>query len=139
MRIKIALLFLFTCLSFSGFAEEKNYKGSFYDSENDIYFLVNLYSETITVPNFSFLGKINGYLSGNGIYGIWLITTFKENKKKAEIKFSNDLGSESQKTELTLIGDSIIQLNIIGKQKLKKVVNRKLFKLPNTLTFKRQY
>ena len=83
-------------------------------------------------------GPMNGYMNGN-VYGIWMITSSKiENEKTATFRLSNDLGSETQEVKLTVENDSTYSLEQQGGTVIKKVVNKKLVKIPRNLTFKLQ-
>ena len=83
-------------------------------------------------------GPMNGYMNGN-VYGIWMVTSCKvEDEKTATLRLSNDLGSETQQVRLTVENDSTYQFEQEDGAVIKKVVNRKLVKIPKKLTFIRQ-
>lgn len=103
--------------------------------------LMDLYEESIDVPGMEMFGPMNGYLSGkNGsVYGTWMITSFKiKNDKEASIRLSNDLGSDTQECELVALTDSTFKMELKGGVVIKKVVNKKLVKLPHTLIFQKK-
>lgn len=96
---------------------------------------INLYEETIIVPNMEMFGPMNGYLGGT-LSNIWTITSFKiENDEKATLRLSNDLGSETQECVLFHENDSTYRFEVKGSQNIRKVVNRKYQKLPTTIYF----
>ncbi len=141
MFMKKCLTTLLVCLSTGILIAGQPFKGSYYDPENKISFHIDLYEETVNVPGMEMFGPMHGYMSGtNGsVYGVWMITTSKvENEdKEATIRLSNDLGSETQEARLALLNDSIMTFEQQGSIVIKKVVNRKLVKIPRKLIFKK--
>lgn len=100
---------------------------------------LDLYSESINVPGMDMFGPMNGYLSGKGVYGTWMVTSFKiKNNKKATIRFSNDFGSEAQEIVLTQETDSTYIMEIPERVVIKKVVGKKLAPIPNKISLKVQ-
>lgn len=98
--------------------------------EEDVRLHINLYEESIKVPGMEMFGPMNGYLGGN-IYGVWTITSFKiQDDKTATLRLSNDLGSETQKATLTQQSDSLYLLHLDGVNVVKRVVGKKLVKIP---------
>ncbi|MCD8317624.1 MAG: hypothetical protein LUC45_01655 [Paraprevotella sp.] len=111
------------------------FKGTLYDSENKIFLHLDLYEESIEVPGMEMFGPMNGYMNGN-LYGVWTITSSKiEDDKDATFRLSNDLGSETQEVKLTVANDSTYLLEQVDGSVLKKVVGKKLVKIPRDLTF----
>ena len=75
------------------------------------------------------------FRSGN-VYGIWSITSAKViNENNALIRLSNDQGSETQEVKLTKTDDQYIFEQVDGVS-IKKVVGKKLVKIPKKLIFK---
>lgn len=96
---------------------------------------IDLYEESIDVPEMEMFGPMNGYLNGKGIYGVWMVTSCEvKSDKVALINLSNDLGSETQKVRLTLQNDTTYLLEQIDGNVIKKAVNRKLVKIPAKFT-----
>jgi hypothetical protein len=96
---------------------------------------MNLYKESITVPGMEMFGSQFGYMNGN-IYGTWIVTSCKiENEKTASAHFSNDAGSETQNVLFTIQPDGTYIMQNTNRSVLKKVVGRKLVKLPDTIVF----
>lgn len=93
---------------------------------------IDLHEESIEVPGMELFGPMNGYLGGN-IYGVWAVTSFQIKKDKAIIRFSNDLGSETQEAELTQTSDSTYTLKLLGSTVVKRAEGRKLHKIAPTL------
>lgn len=92
---------------------------------------IDLYEESIDVPNMEMFGPMNGYLGGGGVYGKWMVTSFKiKDDHVATLRVSNDLGSETQSIQLTWLNDSTYAMELQGGVVVKKVVNKKLAKVP---------
>ena len=98
---------------------------------------IDLYEESVDVPGMEFLGPMNGYLGGKGVYGVWMVTSFEiVDEKNATIRVSNDLGSETQQIKLTCTNDSTYQMELQNGVVVKKAVNRKLVKIPSKFEMK---
>ncbi len=134
---KIILAALFVAVT--DVKAEEPWRFKMYCVEEDITLELDLYAETVEVPNMSMFGPLNGYIAGPGVYGTWMITTCKvESDKQATIHLSNDLGSETQTVRLELQTDSTLVFQQHGGVTIKKAVNRKLVKLPKTMHFARE-
>ena len=127
---------LFVQSVFSQTQNGKPFKGSFYNRENRINLVIDLYDETISIPNLSFLGKTNGYMNGN-INGTWMLVSKKIEGKTATIRVSNDQGADSQTIKLTLNADSTLNYETVNGNCIRKVVNRKFAKVPSEMVFER--
>ena len=104
--------------------------------EEGINLRLDLYEESIDVPGMEMFGPMNGYMNRKGIYGVWMITSFKiESEREAILRLSNDQGSETQSVRLTTLSDSTYQAELQGGVVMKKVEGKKLVKLPSRLTF----
>ena len=98
--------------------------------EENVRLHIDLYEESIKVPGMEMFGPMNDYLGGN-IYGVWTVTSFKiQDDKTATLRLSNDLGSETQKVTLTQQSDSLYLLHLDGITVVKRVVGKKLVKVP---------
>ncbi len=129
MKSSLALIIAF--LSLTTYANEP-WKVNLIDKKQNITLRLNLYAENIEVPDMEMFGPMNGYLGGN-IYGVWPVTSFEIKKKKAILRLSNDLGSETQEAELTQTSDSTYILKLTGSTVIKRVNGRKLVKIAPTL------
>lgn len=99
--------------------------------EEGVKMKIDLYEETVNVPGMDMFGPMNGYMAGKGIWGTWMVTSFTiESDKQATLRFSNDQGSETQAVCLTQQTDSTYLMELQGGVVVKKVVNKKLQKLP---------
>ena len=104
--------------------------------EEGINLRLDLYEESIDVPGMEMFGPMNGYMNGRGIYGVWMVTSFKiKSDREAILRLSNDQGSETQSIRLTTLSDSTYQAELQGGVVMKKVEGKKLVKLPDRLTF----
>lgn len=100
---------------------------------------IDLYEETVNVPGMDIFGPMNGYLGGKGIYGVWMVTSFKvKNDQMAELRLSNDQGSETQAVKLTWQTDSTCLMELQGGVVVKRVVNNKLVKIPQRIMLNRK-
>lgn len=117
---------------------QKPFKASLYCKEAELSLVIDLYEESINVPGMEMFGPMHGFLKGN-IYGIWSITSAKIiNEQSAVIRLSNDQGSETQEVELTIQNNGKYNFEQVGGVAIKKIVGRKLEKIPKSLTFERK-
>lgn len=129
MRHIFALLALSLCLAIHA---GNPWKLSLTDPKEKITLDIDLYEESIEVPDMEMFGPMNGYLGGN-IYGVWTVTSFQIKKDKAILRLSNDMGSETQEAELTQTSDSTYTLKLLGSTVVKRAEGRKLHKITPTL------
>lgn len=113
------------------------FKGHFFCKETGVNMYLNLYEENIEVPGFSFLGKMHGYMR-DGIYGTWMIVKSEIKNNQAIIRFSNDIGSDSQDIEFTQQNDSTFTYQTKGGNAIRKAVGRKLEKVTGEMLFIRK-
>lgn len=101
------------------------------DETDGIKLHIDLYEESVDVPGMDMFGPMNGYIAGKGVWGTWMITSFTiDSDNQATLRLSNDQGSETQKVRLTQQSDSTYMMELQGGVVVKKVVNKKLEKLP---------
>lgn len=117
------------------------FNGEFISDETGLRLHLDLDNETIDIPGMSFLGPTNGYLDGisnNHVYGVWMLLKYSVNGQKATLRFSNDIGSDSQDILLTLNSDGTLTYTTTGGNNIKKVEGgRKLVKIPATMKLRR--
>ena len=80
------------------------FNGTLVNEETGVRLHLDFDNETIEIPGMSFLGPTNGYLDGktrNHVYGVWMITRCESTDKKAKIRVTNDIGSDTQEIILT--------------------------------------
>lgn len=117
------------------------FKGTFYCAETRVSIILDLYEQSIKIPGYDFFGQTNGYMRGNtnaDLYGIWMLTDFKIKGKTALLRFSNDMGSDSQTIEFTEQSDGTFRYKTTGGNEIRKAVKRKLVKISDTMVFKRK-
>ncbi len=137
-RCFLILLCILSFNALSAQSDQNIFKGTFWNEENRIRIVLNLYEESIRIPGYDFLGMTNGYLSGN-VYGTWLLTSFHiDNENQATLRFSDDRGADSQTVILTRQADSTFVYATSGGNAIRKVVGRKLVKIPSNMTFRRK-
>lgn len=133
--MKRNLMFLLLCVCSLWSMAQQTFKASLSCKEENLHLTIDLYEESINVPGMEMFGPMHGYLNGN-VYGIWTITSSKIiNENSALIRLSNDQGSETQEVKLTKNDDQYIFEQVDGVS-IKKVVGRKLVKIPKKLIFK---
>ena len=116
------------------------FNGTLVNEETGVRLHLDFDNETIEIPGMSFLGPTNGYLDGktrNHVYGVWMITSCESTDKKAKIRVTNDIGSDTQEIILTYINDSTFRYNTVGGNCIRKVVGNKLEKIASEFTLKK--
>lgn len=109
------------------------------NKEEQVNLKLDLYEESIDVPGMELFGPMNGYLAGKGVYGTWMVTSFQiKNDKEATLRLSNDQGSETQSILLTWQNDSTYLMELQNGVVVKKVVNKKLVKIPAKITLNKK-
>ncbi len=131
------LFALLLCLVSLPICAQRPFEGHFVCKDVGVSLHLNLYEENMDVPNFSFLGKTHGYMDGKGLYGTWILTRCSVKKNTATLRFSNDIGSDSQDVSLTLNADSTYSFHAINGNALRKAEGRKLVKITGDMTFNR--
>lgn len=134
--MKRFLIFVFTAVSCLISSAQDTFKGVLNCQEENLTLVIDLYKESIEVPGMEMFGPMHGYLKGN-IYGIWSITSAKLiDNTHALIRLSNDQGSETQEVKLTKRNENEFDFEQIDGVCIKKVVGRKLVKIPKRLIFR---
>ena len=109
---------------------DQPFKGHFVNRENNVHLHIDLYEESLIAPGYGFLGNVPGYINGK-VYGTWLMVSHKvKNNRQATLRFTNDIGSDAQNIEIEILNDSTLSYRATGSAVIKKVVNRKLVKIP---------
>ena len=133
--IKKLLIFALLVLPVIRPAAEEPWKLRLSSPSEKINLVLDLYEESIEVPNMEMFGPMNGYMNGN-IYGVWTVTSFRiVDDHTAKVNFSNDLGSETQKTSIVQTGDSTWIMKFEGGNVVKRVNGKKLVKIPGEIVF----
>lgn len=113
------------------------FEGHFYCKETRLNIYLNLYEEVLEAPGFSFLGKMHGYMNG-GIYGTWMLVHHEIKGNKALLRFSNDIGSDSQNIEFVQTSDSTYTYHAYDGNAIRRAVGRKLVKVTGDMNFVRK-
>lgn len=108
------------------------FNGEYYNAETGVHIYLDLDEETLEVPTMEFLGPMHGYMKG-GIYGVWMLIKHEVKNGKAVLRFSNDIGSDSQTIELTPLGKGTYRYQAVGENLVRKVVGRRLVKITDTM------
>lgn len=127
--------------SITASAQASLFKGDFISEETGIQLHLDLEEETVEIPGLSFLGPSNGYLDGktnNHVYGTWMLVKFSVDGNKAKLRFTNDIGSDSQDIVLIYNDDDNISYSTTGGNCIRRVENRKLVKTQSTTTLKKK-
>ncbi len=114
--------------------EKRLFKGTFYNRENGITIAIDLYDTTITATNYSFLGKMHGYMSGR-LYDVWFITNCKVEDNSAYVTFENDLGADEQNVRFSFDKQGRLLYETQGANNIRRVENKKWVKLPAKMVF----
>lgn len=142
-RIFLLLFALLAMVSQWGLAQnaggddsQRPFAGHFYCKETGTHLYLNLYEASLTAPGFSFLGKMNGYMNGD-IYGTWMLISHKLKGAKAQLRFSNDIGSDSQNIDFVQQSDSVFTYQAVGGNAIRKAKGRNLVKVPDHMSFRK--
>ena len=84
----------------------------------------------------SFLGQVHAYMNGK-IYGVWMLTKRERKGGTVILRFTNDIGSDSQTVELKPLPDGTYQYTALEGNNVRRVKGRKLVKVPDTMIMKR--
>ena len=112
------------------------FKGEFYNEEIGLKLHLDLYNESLEVPDMAFLGPVGGYMDGS-IYGVWMLTKRERKGGTAILRFTNDIGSDSQTIELKPLPDGTYQYTALEGNNVRRVKGRKLVKVPDIMIMKR--
>ncbi len=115
------------------------FRGTFVAKEMGMKLVIDLYEESVVVPDMEMFGPLNGYINGTGLYRTWYVSKIRQcEERKAVIHLSNDLGSETQPVELTLVNDSLLHFREIEGSVMKKAHGKKLVKIPTEFDMRRE-
>ncbi len=118
-------------------ATDSLFKGVFYNETIGLNLHLNLYEESLLAPDMEFLGPVYGYMDGR-IYGTWLLIEHKIEGHTAQLRFTNDIGSDSQTIRLTHQGQGRFLYEAIEGNTVRKVQGRKLVKIEAIMPMKRR-
>lgn len=125
----------------TSFAQKSNFNGHLVNDELGVNLYLNLDEENILIPGMNFLGPTNGYLDGktnNHVYGVWMLINFHIDGNKVKLRFSNDIGSDSQDIVLTQTGEDTFEYLATGGNSIRKVQGgNRLVKIASSMTLHR--
>ena len=139
IHIIMKKLFLFTIIIISSFTSAKAQRDSIfnktiYNTEEDIYIVLNLYDKDIKVKGQEFLGDMAGYIGDNQDYRKWYILESELiDANTALLSITNDEGSEDLEATLKFNQDGTYTLTQGKGSTLRTARNRKWHKLPKTI------
>ena len=117
---------------------EKPFDAYLINKEYGVFLKIDLYNESVTVPDQELYGELPGYLGVQHNSFCWLITLSKVKGNKAELALINDYGSDDLTATLTLERDSVYVLRQQEGSTLKIPKKGKWQKLPKVLEFVRR-
>ena len=120
---------------------ESVFNGVFCNDDTGFRLHLNLDEENVEIPGMSFLGLTHGYLDGktnNHVYGVWMLVSHQMYGNQVRLRFSNDIGSDSQDILLTALNDSTFLYETTGGNCIRQVSGRKLEKTPSTMMLYRR-
>lgn len=116
---------------------EKRFKGTFYNEEIGLYIHLDLEEESLIVPGMSFLGPVHGYMDGK-IYGAWMLIKHEFQGNKVILRFTNDMGADSQNVVLTAKNDGTFFYETLDGNYVRRAVGRKLVKIVGEMPMKKK-
>lgn len=140
MKQLFAFILALLCWTATSSAQDQPFKGDFANEKTGFQIHIDLYEESVEVPGLAFMGLMNGYLDGktnNDVYGVWTLIKFEVNKKKAKLRFINDIGSDTQEVILTLVDEDTLEYSTTGGNSIKRVQGNKLVKTASSMTLTR--
>ena len=137
-KIITTAIFYFIVVTLWAQKEPHPFRAYLYNNEYDVFFQIDFYDETVTVPGQELYGQLPGYLGKKHNSFCWVITSAEVKKHTATLAMINDYGSEDLTATLTVKNDSLYVLRQEEGSTLKVPKNGKWQKLPKTLEFKRR-
>lgn len=116
---------------------EQRFKGTFYNEEIGLNIHLDLEEETLIVPGMSFLGPVHGYMDGK-IYGAWMLIKHEIQGNKVLLRFTNDMGADSQNVLLTAKEDGTFYYETVNGNYVRRAVGRKLVKIAGEMPMKKK-
>lgn len=113
------------------------FQGVFYNEEIGLNIHLDLPDENLFVPDMTFLGPVGGYLDGR-IYGVWMLISYDIKDETATLRFTNDVGSDSQTILLSHKGNGLFDYRTVEGNNIRKVQNRKLVRIADRMQMKKK-
>lgn len=138
-RLSMTMVFCLTLLNIVAQDTQRPFQGYLENKEFDIYLRINFYDKNIQIPGQEYYGEIPGYLGKVNNAFCWVFVDARlKSEKEAELSIVNDYGSEDLTATLTCKGDSLFVLRQDAGSSIKIPRDRKWFKLPKNIEFKRR-
>mgnify|MGYP006916024693 CR=1 FL=1 len=132
-RLHLTLLLLL--LTAAAQAQTDTLRGHWLCKAEGIHLYIDLAEESISVPRYEFLGKMNGYLRG-GMSETWFLVAFKQQGHNSWLmRFSNESGTDTQELMLYLTPTNTLRYKARGPKLLRRAVRGKWVYLPEEMTF----
>lgn len=136
MKTLFSSIALSLCIFTAQAQANKQFVGTYNNSEYNIYLKINLHDKNIIVPQQEIFGEVDGFVGDYKDSRKWLITGSKiNNDNTATLSIINDYGSEDLNAKLVIQNDSTIVLSQTDGSTMKIARNRKWVKLPSKLIF----
>ncbi|RRD80410.1 hypothetical protein EII14_01980 [Alloprevotella sp. OH1205_COT-284] len=116
---------------------KNDFSGVFFNDENGVWMYLDLQEEKLEVPDMPFLGHVAGYMNGK-IYGVWILIKYEIKRNKVILRFTNDIGADSQTISLTRNEDGSYWYEAINGNMIKRVEGRKLVKITGSMLMKKK-
>ncbi len=107
-----------------------------YNSEYNLYIVMNFYDKDVTIKGQEYLGEMDGYIGDYEDFRKWLIVGSEITAPaSADIKIINDEGSEDLKASVTCNANGTYTFKQVSGSSMKVARKQKWQKLPRSLVF----
>ncbi len=138
-QIFFTLFILPLVTSVSAQNDSKAFRAYLENKEFDIYLRINFYEKNIVIPGQEYYGELPGYLGKLHNPFCWVIVDAQmKDEREATLSIINDYGSEDLTATLSRENDSIYTLRQGQGNSIRIPRDRKWFKLPRNIEFKRR-
>ena len=132
-KLLLYLLLCTTALSIS--AQTDTLRGHWFCKTEEVHLYLDLGEESLSVPRYEFLGKVNGYMRGR-MSETWFLVSFKKSgENEWTMRFTGELGADTQELNLHRMAGGALQYKAVGAKYLRRVVRRKWEYLPEEMNF----
>ena len=119
-------------------SDSTTFRGRFENKEFNIYMCINFYDKNIQIPGQEYYGDLPGYLGKVNNPFCWVFVDANlKSEKEAKLTIVNDYGSEDLTATLLRQNDSVYLLRQDAGSAIKIPRDRKWFKLPKNIEFRR--
>lgn len=114
------------------------FKGTFHNTEYQVYLKINFQEKDVTIPGQEIFGEVPGFLGDQKDTRKWIITGVTIKGNTAYLEIINDYGSEDLEAELSFDKDGNCTLRQKKGSTLKIARDREWVKLPKQMTFHKE-